>query len=88
MDRNTVLTRKPDIYTALMNGETVMMDADSGKYYNLGEVGGRIWELLDTPKTLEELVEDLTGEYDVSPEQCAKDIVPFIEKMLGAGLLK
>lgn len=88
MDNSTVLTRKPDIYTAQMNGETVMMDADAGKYYNLGEVGGRIWELLETPITMNDLVEKLTAEYDVSAEQCAKDIVPFIEKMLEAGLLK
>ena len=28
-----------------MDGEKVMLSVDNGKYYNFGEIGGRIWEL-------------------------------------------
>lgn len=87
MDDNTVLSRKNDIYTALMNGETVMMDADSGRYYNLGTVGGEIWRLLENRMTLSELVSALVSEYEVTPEQCKKDIVPFLGKMMESGLI-
>lgn len=88
MDNSTLLTRKPGIYTAQMNGETVMMDIDTGKYYNLGDVGGRIWDILEQPMTLGELVEKLVSEYNVSAEKCAADIKPFLEKMAAAGLIR
>lgn len=88
MDKDRVLTRKQGIYTASMNGETVMMDAEGGSYYNLGEVGGRIWELLETPTTLEGLVAKLTAEYDVSAEKCTEDIISFLKEMIASGLLK
>lgn len=80
--------RKEDILTADMNGETVMMDAEQGKYYNLGEVGGSIWTQLETPKTLEELVNALTAEYNVDPEQCRADVQPFLDKMVSIGLVR
>ena len=28
-----------------MDGEKVMLSINNGKYYNLGEIGGDIWEL-------------------------------------------
>lgn len=78
---------KDGMMTADMNGETVMMDIESGKYYNLGEVGGRIWELLDEPKTFDDLISALVGEYDVSRQQCEQETRPFFSQLLEAGLI-
>ena len=83
----TVLTRREGLMTADMNGSAVMMDIMTGKYYNLGEVGGRIWELLEEPMTVSALVKKLTAEYDVTAERCRADIAPFLEKLLAQGLL-
>ena len=87
MTDTTVLSRRMGLMTADMNGSAVMMDIMSGKYYNLGEVGGRIWELLEEPMTVNALVQKLTAEYDVSAEQCRTDIVPFLNILLDRGLL-
>ena len=73
--------------TADMNGSAVMMDIMTGKYYNLGEIGGRIWALLEEPMTLTALIKKLTDEYDVSAERCRADMLPFLEKLLERGLL-
>ena len=87
MTNTTILSRREGLMTADMNGSAVMMDIMTGKYYNLGEVGGRIWELLEEPMTLAALVEKLTDEYDVSAEQCRTDILPFLDTLLERGLL-
>jgi len=87
MTDTTVLSRRAGLMTADMNGSAVMMDIMTGKYYNLGEVGGRIWELQEEPMTVGALVEKLTGEYDVSAEQCRADIAPFLKTLLERGLL-
>ena len=87
MDKNTILSRKSGIMTADMNGATVMMDIETGKYYNLGETGGRIWELLESPLSLNALIDALTKEYSVSVEQCEKDTVPFLASLVERGLL-
>lgn len=87
MTDNTILSRRAGLMTADMNGSAVMMDIMTGKYYNLGEVGGRIWELLEEPATLAALVQKLTAEYDVSAEQCRADILPFLNTLLERGLL-
>lgn len=70
--------RNPEILYADMNGETVMMEFSTAKYYNLGEIGGRIWEILEVPKTLGELATELMKEYDVDRERCESDLLPFL----------
>ena len=87
MTDTTVLTRRAGLMTADMNGSAVMMDIMTGKYYNLGQVGGRIWEILEEPMTVAALVEKLTDEYDVSAAQCRSDILPFLDTLLERGLL-
>lgn len=87
MTDTTVLTRREGLMTADMNGSAVMMDIMTGKYYNLGEIGGRIWALLEEPMTLTALIKKLTDEYDVSAERCRADMLPFLEKLLERGLL-
>ena len=87
MTDSTVLSRREGLMTADMNGSAVMMDIMTSKYYNLGAVGGRIWELLEEPMTVNALVRKLTDEYDVSASQCRADIEPFLSTLLERGLL-
>ena len=87
MTDTTLLSRREGLMAADMNGSAVMMDIMTGKYYNLGQVGGRIWELLEEPMTVAALIQKLTEEYDVSAQQCRADIEPFLNTMLSRGLL-
>ena len=82
MTMQKILVRKADIFAADMDGSTVMMNMETGMYYNLGEVGSRIWELLEQPIRVADLIEALTGEFDVSFAQCAKDTIPFLQRLL------
>lgn len=87
MTECTILKRKSGLMTADMNGDAVMMDISTGKYYNLGQTGGRIWELLEQPKRVDRLIQALTEEYDVTYERCREDILPFLQQLVDRGLL-
>lgn len=71
-----------------MNGETVMMNVESGKYYNLGVVGGRIWELSSSPVSVENIVNILINEYDVDHEVCLQQVSEFAGQMFKEGLIE
>lgn len=87
MNDQTILKRKSGLMTANMNGSAVMMDIATGKYYNLGETGGHIWELLEQPTTLSNLIQMLTTEYDVSAERCRADVLSFLQQLVDRDLL-
>jgi hypothetical protein len=70
-----------------IEGEIVMMNIETGAYASLNETGKSIWELLETPKTFEELIESLMEEYDVTEEQCKISVSSFLDKMKHANAI-
>jgi hypothetical protein len=84
---NSVITRNAEIVTAEIDGETVMMSIEMGKYYSLGKMGSVIWDLLETPLTLEALINKLLDTYDVSREQCQAEVTAFLGDTLENGLV-
>jgi hypothetical protein len=87
MTDSTIVRRKDEIVTANMEGETVMMSVETGKYYNLGAIGGEIWEMLGTEKSFSQIIDELVDRYDVERAQCAKDTTAFLEHLRSQGLI-
>lgn len=71
-----------------MGGEKVMMNIQQGKYYNLGEMGGVIWELIRTPIIIQELVTKLQLEFEVTQSECEKQVLSFLQNLKDEGLVK
>ncbi|MFB5267893.1 lasso peptide biosynthesis PqqD family chaperone [Paenibacillus enshidis] len=71
-----------------MDGDKVMMSIESGKYYNLGKVGGRIWELATSPVTVSQIVETLVVEYDIERELCEQQVISFVAALFKENLIQ
>ena len=71
-----------------MDGETIMMSIENGEYYGINSIGSRIWKLLETPQVASEICDTLLPDYDVTREQCAKDVLLFLNKMAEKGVIK
>jgi hypothetical protein len=70
-----------------LDGEAVILDLNSERYYGLDEVGTRIWQLLaehGDPLTAREA---MLAEYDVDDETLTRDMVELIEKLAENGLV-
>lgn len=63
-------------------GEKVMVDFESGKYYMLKGVANDIWDLLVDGVTVDEIVNTLLSEYDVTEEVCRNEVKKFLEQMV------
>lgn len=84
----TPVVRDPDMIAAAMDGDLVMMSIERGQYYGLGGVGPRVWELLETPSSVDQLCLAIVEEYDVGEDVCRSDIQAYVEKLLDMGLLQ
>lgn len=70
-----------------MGGETVMLSIENGKYYNLGEIGGVIWDLLKDPISISNLIDSLLSEYNVEQQECEEQVMDFIKLLNKENLL-
>ncbi|HWU72620.1 MAG TPA: PqqD family peptide modification chaperone [Sphingomonas sp.] len=73
-----MIYRDGDWLAAKVGNELVMMSATKGNYIGLSEVGARIWELVETPRTIESLCDALVAEYDVDPATCRAEVDSFL----------
>ena len=75
---DTLLSRNSDILHAPVGTEeAVMMSVEAGRYYGLNAVARRVWELLETPKTIAQLCRQLCEEFEVDPQTCETDVLKF-----------
>jgi hypothetical protein len=84
---HTSLRRNPEMVYNEMDGEIVMMSIENSEYYGLDPVASRIWELLEFPATIDELIGKLLLEYEVSRETCEKDVLAFSEELLEKNII-
>lgn len=77
-----------DVIFRDLEGESVLLDLKTGLYFGLNPVGTRIWHLLEEGKTPAQMVEGLVAEYDVSPEQCQKDLQQLLAVLKEKGLVR
>lgn len=78
---NQVVRQAEGYIVSDMDGEKVMLSIQSGKYYNLGQVGGDIWGLIKGPVSIEQIVNSLQLIYDVSQKECEEQVISFLEKL-------
>jgi Coenzyme PQQ synthesis protein D (PqqD) len=66
----------------VIDGEAVLVLADSGQVQVLNEVGARVWELADGTRSLAQIVDEVVSEFDVGAEQAAADVLAFVERLV------
>jgi hypothetical protein len=83
-----MIHRNGDWLAAKVGDELVMMSAAKGNYVGLSEVGARIWELIETPCTIESLCDTLVAEYDVDPATCRAEVDAFLTTLDQQGAVR
>lgn len=67
--------------------EIVILGLRDSVYYGLSDVGARIWDLVQTRRTLGEILSVLVEEYDVSREEAAAGLDRLIRELETRGLV-
>ena len=83
----TIIQRNTEILASDLDGEKVMMSIKRGEYYGLGKTGTFIWDNIDEPIKISDLVEMITEKYNVDKNKCFNDITPFIIDLIEKELI-
>lgn len=78
---NFSVTQRKGSIASDMDGEKVLMSIKNGKYYNLGKLGGEIWDLIEIPVTVNDLISNLLSQYDVERTECEEHVIAFLEHL-------
>ncbi|HET8704896.1 MAG TPA: lasso peptide biosynthesis PqqD family chaperone, partial [Pseudomonadales bacterium] len=79
---NSVIQRNPTMLFTDFGEEKVMLSIEDGKYYGINPVGAQIWELLQTPQPLTQVVNAVCDHFDVSQSECETDVLSFVKHLI------
>lgn len=89
--RQELMTAVPqpsaNVQGTTLDGETVLLDFSSGRYYTLNRVGSAVWERCTGSESLQDIHTALCARYDASPERIADDLVALVTQLGHEGLL-
>jgi hypothetical protein len=71
-----------------LDGEAVLLETKTGRYYGLDEVGTRMWSLIHSHGEIGAVCRALLAEYDVPEDRLREDLERFVETLAARGLLR
>jgi len=84
----SVVVKSPVQVSTSLGAETVILGLAAEEYYSLQEAGARIWEIIEEPSTVRQVLETLLREYAVEPERCERDLLAVLQDMADEGLVE
>lgn len=78
------LTQNDRTACRVIGGQAVVITIDQNQVHVLNEVGTRVWELCDG-RSLDAIVDEIVGEFDVDRARAARDVRSFAERLLAVG---
>ncbi|MDD5559554.1 PqqD family protein [Candidatus Methylomirabilis sp.] len=77
-----------DVLSRDLQGEEVILDLNTGVYFGLDQVGTRIWQLIREHRSLQQALDSMLQEYEVTKAQCTHDLLCFVTQMADKGLVE
>lgn len=70
-----------------LEGESVLLNLESERYFGLDATGSRMWELVTTSPSIDAAFQKLEQEFDVQPELLREHLSKLLSELVDNGLL-
>ena len=71
-----------------LGGETVVLNLETGIYFDLDGVATDAWRALQRSASLQDVYQELLSSYDVEPARLSSDLLRLFQQMLSKGLVR
>jgi hypothetical protein len=87
-----LLVRTRSVVSRVVGGETLVVPVrgkvgDLASIYSFNGVGSFIWQSLEEPTSVADLIASVEHEYAVTGDQARQDVMRFVEDLLSVGLV-
>jgi len=76
-----------DVHGAVLDGECVLLNLSTGRYYTLNAVGSYVWEQCTGSHSLAQVLSSISQHFDVMPDRAQSDGLDLINQLCQEGLL-
>jgi len=77
----------PDVVFKRLGERMVLIHLETNLVFELNNTGARIWELLEAGTPEDDILERLSAEFEVAPEQLKRDLNDLLRELTSQGLI-
>ncbi len=81
IDDTMKVSRRENMIAADVGNEAVILDIQSGYFFQLNRTAALVWALLESPISAGELCAKLAESHSVDPALCRGDVIEFLADM-------
>ncbi len=70
-----------------VSGEVAILHVSSGVYFGVEGAGGAIWQFLQEPRTVSQIIGHLMNCFEVTNDDCEQTTLAFLEELAANGLI-
>ena len=88
IDIETRVSIPSDVLFHELDGEAVLLNLQTGKYFGLDPTGTRIWHFLVEYGSLSMAYNGMLDEYEVDEERLRADLLALVDQLAAHGLIR
>lgn len=88
MSQDMRVERRGEMIETEVDGELVALHIDNGTCYGFNSTATRVWAMIEQPRLLSELTEELVREYDVDTATCEAQLRDLLDELAADGLVE
>jgi len=82
-----MVRRTGGLIEAEVDGELIGLEVEQGLCYGFNATATRIWALIEQPRTLSALRDQLLAEYEIDAETCERELRAVLAELEADGLV-
>ena len=87
MNEDSLVRRCGELIEAEVDGELVALHVDKGTCYGFNGTATRIWRMIEKPRRVCDIKQDLLREFDVDPSTCSTQLRDLLAELAADGLI-
>lgn len=76
-----------DVVACELDDSFAILKLETSEYFKLNATGALVWERISSGATLDEIVEAVSSNFDIGPEECRQDVIALVAELEKAGLI-
>ena len=80
--------RRGEVAAKVIDGEAILINLSTGLYYSMGEVGGRVWSLIEQNRNCRDIASAIAAEYHVPAAAAANDVAELVAQLAAEKLIE
>jgi hypothetical protein len=84
----SIVVAAKDHVSCPLGDDIIILDLRAGLYFSLDNVGAMVWQLIQQPRTMQDLRAAILETFEVSEEVCERDLVALLQQLAAKDLIE